>query len=335
MISQTGIGITGLGRGLPRQCVTSPSLAERLSVTEVWISSRTGIRTRYFISGEETAASLSAEAAMQAIRSASLKSQDIDLIIGCTTSGDYVFPAMACRVQSLIGAGHSGAYDISASAAGFQTGLILARDRLVSDPSFKKILVIGTAVQSPFINWNDPKISILLGDASGAAVLERVPEGYGILASEMVSRGELYEAARLRGGGSRHPLREHNISQGLQYIEMDGVTMARQFIKEQPAVIRQTLQKAGLRFEDVDLYIFHQANLRLIHLLMKRMGLPLEKTYTNADRYGNTAEASVPIALYEALEQKKVKRDSIVVLSGVGAGCLFATVVMRWYERNS
>lgn len=318
MTALEGVGITGLGRSLPKQCVTSESLAGRLGVKQDWILSRTGIQTRYFISEEETAASLSADAAIQALKNANTRPEDINLIIGCTTSGDYIFPAMACRVQALIGATNAGAYDISASAAGFQAGLTLAHDRLKGDSSTQKILVIGTAAQSPFINWNDPKISILLGDASAAAVVERIPKGYGILSSEIVSRGEHYEAARLKG-------------RNVQYIEMDGVVMGKQFLKEQPRIIEQTLKKAGLKVPDVDLFIFHQANLRLIERLMERMSLPMSKTYTNAERYGNTAEASVPLALFEAVEKKLVKRDSLVVLSAVGAGCTFAAVVLRWY----
>ena len=313
---RSGIGITGLGKSLPKNQCTNDDLAKRLKVTPEWIYGRTGVKTRHFINGHETASSLSADAAKQAMKRARVKSSELGLVIGCTSSGDYLFPPMACKVQDLLGASKAGAFDLSASSLGFQVGLNVAADRLHSEPHLKHIVVMATAIQSPYINWKDPKISGLLGDGCAAAVISKVPKGYGLLSSHLVSRGKIFEAATLKEGGT---------------IEMDGVIMGREFLKNQPAIIQEALKKAGLKIKDVDLFIFHQANNRLIQFLMERMKLPMSKTYTNAERYGNTADASTLLALCEAWEHKKIKRGDIVVLSGVGAGCLLGAVVMKWY----
>ncbi len=326
-----GVSITGLGKYIPKKLVTTEALAKKLRISPDGILERTGIKTRYFVSGKETASWISTQAAKQALKRSRVPAKSINLIMGCTTSGDYAFPAMACKVQHLLGASQAGAFDLSASASGFPTAVALAADRLQNDPTVQHVLVIGTAVQSPYIDWNNPKMAGLLGDASAAAVLSRVPKGYGVLAHEILSQGENYDAARLRGGGSSFPMRRANVNKKLQYIEMDGVTMGRAFLKDQPAVMARALKKVGLDFADVHLFVFHQANLRLIQFLMDRMKLGMDKTFMTAGKLANTAEASIPITLCEAIEAGKIKRGDIIVLSGLGAGCILSVTVMKWY----
>jgi len=318
----SGIGITGLGKYVPKQQVTTDAIAERLQVTSQSIVQKTGIKSRHYVAQEESASWMSAEAAKEALKNAGVKPEEISLIIGCTTSGDDVFPAMACKVQDSLGARNAGAFDLSASAAAFPIGVSIAADRLRCDESLQHALVVGTAVQSHHINWADSKLSVLLGDGSGAALLSRVPKGYGVLSSEVLSHGQIYDAARLRSG---------NGSGGSNFIEMDGLVMGREFLKYQPVVIEKALKKAGLKMKDVDMFVFHQANLRLIQFFMDRVKLPMSKTYTNVERFGNTAEASVPMALCEAVQAEKIKRNHIVVLSGVGAGCVLGATVLKWY----
>jgi 3-oxoacyl-[acyl-carrier-protein] synthase-3 len=169
------------------------------------------------------------------------------------------------------------------------------------------------------------------GDGSGAAILGQVPAGYGILANEIMSNGRVYEAVRLRGGGSSYPIRENNVSDGLQYYEMNGMEVWKQVIQYQPIVIKKVLEKINKKIEDVDFFIFHQANLRLIEYLMARMKQPISKTHTNITNIGNTADASLAIALCEAVEKDLIKRDDLVVITGVGAGFTFGATAMRWY----
>jgi len=302
-----------------------------LGVTADWIVERTGIKSRHFVTAGESASFLSAQAGKQALERAGVKASDLGWIIGCTASGDYVFPAMACKVQALLGAHHAGAFDLSAGSTGFQVGLDAAWNRLRCDSEMTHVLVIGTAVQSPYLDWGNPKVSILFGDGSGAAVVSRVPRGYGALASNIFCDPGAFEAVRLRGGGSSHPLRSDNVNQGLQFIEMDGGRVGRAFLKYQPIMIEQALKKAGLLMKEVDLFIFHQANSRLIRFLMSRMKVSMSKTYTNGERIGNNSDASLSIALCEEWEQNLIRRNSIVVLSGVGAGCVFGATVLRWH----
>jgi 3-oxoacyl-[acyl-carrier-protein] synthase-3 len=199
------------------------------------------------------------------------------------------------------------------------------------DPSIEYGLVMGTALQSRFINWKDPNSAIFFGDGAGAAVLGRVPAGYGILATDVFTNGKVFESVRMRGGGSTHPMRPENIHEGLQYYELDGMEVWKQVVQYQPKSINQALQKVGKTVADVDFFIFHQANLRLIEYLMGKMKQPMSKTYTNVADYGNTADASQAITLCEAMERKLLKRGDLVVVSGVGAGFTFGTTVMRWY----
>lgn len=327
----TGIGITGTGKYIPKNLVTNEDITKRLGVTSDWIIERTGIKDRYFVGNDETASGISAIASRQALERAGITAEDVSLIIGCTFSGDYIYPAMASKVQDLLGAKHAGAFDVLANCTGFQIGISLAADRLYCDSTLKHVLVIGTAVQSPYINWKDPESSMFFGDGAGAAVVSRAPKGYGVLSSEIFCNGGVFDAVRLRGGGSSHPIRPENVNDGLQYYEMNGMETWKQLIKYQPIVIRRALEKASLTTNDVDLFILHQANLKLIQYLMAKMKLPMSKTYTNVERIGNTADASLPIALCEAVEKGLIKRGHVIVISGVGAGFIFGATVLRWY----
>lgn len=327
----TGVGIIGVGKYIPKGVVTNTDAAQRLGVTPEWIVERTGITNRHVVGDGETASAMSASAARAALTNAGIAAEDINLIICCTFSGDYRFPALAAKVQELLGAHRAGAFDIVANCTGFQIGICVAADRLHSDAALQHVLVIGTALQSPYIGWKDAESSMFFGDGAGAAVVARVLEGYGVLASEISCNGSVFDAVRLRGGGSSYPMRPENIHQGLQYYEMNGMETWKQLITHQPKAIKRALEKAGLTIGDVDCFIFHQANLRLIQYLMAKMKLPMSKTYTNVERIGNTADASMAIALCEAAENGVIQRGHIVVLSGVGAGFIFGATVLRWY----
>lgn len=329
--NKTGIGIIGVGKYIPTKLVTTEDAAKRSKVDPQWILERTGIRTRYFVENGETASGISVHAAKEAIHRAGIEAGDLDLIIGCTFSGDYVFPAMAAKVQDLLKARKAGAFDVLANCTGFQIGLTVAADRLRSDRTVNYILVLGTAVQSPYLNWEKAETSMFFGDGAGAAIVARVPQGYGLLSTEINCNGRVFDAVRLRGGGSSHPLTVDNINEGLQYYEMDGMETWKQVIQYQPVAVNSALAKADLNIEDVDMFIFHQANLKLIEYLMGKMKLPMSKTYTNVERIGNTADASLSIALCEAVEQKLIKRGDHVVISGVGAGYIFGASVLKWY----
>lgn len=329
--SAFGVGIVGVGHCIPNTVLTNEEIELRTGLRASTILEKTGISTRYIAGDDDTASGMSSVASMQAIAKADILPNRLNLIVCCTFSGDYVYPATACKVQALIGNTKAGCFDVMANCTGFQVGLMLVSDHMYVNPDNEYGLVVGTALQSRYLRWEDPETAMYFGDGAGAAVLGQVPKGYGILANEVFSNSSVFDAVRLRGGGSSFPLRAHNIDQGLQYYEMNGMEVWKQVVQYQPRVIRGVLEKIGATIDDVDFFIFHQANLRLIEYLMGRMKQPMSKTYVNVGRIGNTADASLPIALSEAVQQGLIKQGQLVVISGVGAGFTFGATAMRWY----
>jgi 3-oxoacyl-[acyl-carrier-protein] synthase-3 len=320
-----------VGRCLPKKQLSNRQVEEWTGLAPGFIEERTGVTNRFVVEEGDTASGMSAEAAKQALEMAGIGAEKLGLIVGCTFSPDYLTPAMACKVHALLGAKNAFAFDLVANCTAFQIGAMTASDRMFVDPSIEHALVLGTAIQSRFINWSDANSAMYFGDGAGAAVLGRVPKGYGILANADFTNSSVYEAVRIRGGGSSFPLSEKNVGEKLQFYEINGMEVWKQVVQNQPTVVRRVLEKIGKTTADVDLFIFHQANLKLIEYLMGKMKLPMSRTYTNVAEIGNTGEASMIIALNDAVRAGKVKRDALVVMSGVGAGFTFGATVMRWY----
>lgn len=325
-----GVSVVGVGTYVPHRVVTNEEVSRLTGVPAARILEQTGIRERRIVAEGETPSSISVHAARQALAHAGISAQDVGLVVGCRYAADYLFPAMACKVADSIGASQAGAFDVVGNCTGFQIGLSIASDRLRSDPSIRTALVLGTAVQSPFLDRRDPE-SMYFGDGAGAAVLGRVPAGYGVLATELYTNGSAYESVRLRGGGAAFPIRRENVDEGLQFYEMKGLDVWKQVVLHQPRVVRRALEKIGATVEDVDFFIFHQANLRLIEYLMSKMHKPMNQTFTNVAELGNTADASLAIALAGAVQAGCLHRDDLLVVSGVGAGFTFGATVIRWY----
>jgi 3-oxoacyl-[acyl-carrier-protein] synthase III len=326
-----GIGVLGVGKYVPNKLISNDQIEEWTGLPKGSIFEKTGIEKRYVVEDNETASNMSVIAARQALKMAGISPVQVSLIVCATFTGDYIYPAMACKVQSELGATNAGAFDLLANCTGFQVALSVASDKMLVDPTIKYAIVIGTALQSRFINWHDPNSAIYFGDGAGAAVLGVVPSGYGVLSTEIFSNGRVFDSVRLRGGGSSHPMRSDNVNEGLQFYEINGLEVWKQLIQFQPVAIRKSLEKAGKNIENVDFFIFHQANLKLIEYLMGKMKLPMKKTYTNVSQIGNTADASLAIALCEAVELNLICRNQLVVVSGVGAGFTFGSTVLRWY----
>lgn len=331
LTENVGIGILGTGRYVPEKTLSNEQIEAQCGLESGSIISKTGIKRRHIAEEHETASSMSVECSRQALESAKVLPDQIGLIICCTFTGDYVYPALACKVQELLGAKNAGSFDLMANCTSFQVGLTVASDRMKCDPTIGYALVIGVALQSRYINWNDPESAIYFSDGAGAAVLGPVPTGFGVLASDLFTNSKVFEAVRLRGGGSSHPMRSENVHEGLQYYEMNGMEVWKQVMQLQPKAIKRVLEKIGKTADDVDFFIFHQANQNLIQFIMGRMKQPIEKTLINVDEIGNTADASLAIALHDAVVAKKIKRNDLVVITGVGAGFTFGASVVRWY----
>ena len=331
MNEEYGIGVLGVGKYLPEEVITNQQLEEWTKIPAEDIESKTGIVTRRRAGKDEVASEMSATAAREAMKSAGIEPEQVGLIVTCTFTGDYVYPSVSCKIQTLIGAKNAGTFDLMANCTGFQVGLGVVSDRMKLDPTIKYALVIGTALQSRFIDWNNGDSAIYFGDGVGAAVLGQVPKGYGILSNAVWSNGRVFDSVRLRGGGSSFPLREDNINQKLQYYELDGKEVWKQVVQFQPRIINESLEKLGKNINDVNFFIFHQANLRLIEFLMKRMKKPMSMTMTNMEKYGNTADASQAIALCDTFNSGVLKKDDLVVIAGVGAGFIFGSTVIKWH----
>jgi 3-oxoacyl-[acyl-carrier-protein] synthase-3 len=326
------IGIIGTGKKIPTKKIDNSFISNKTKTDPNWILERTGIKTRYFINNNENISMLSFEASKIAIKNAGIKVEEIDLIIGCTFSSEYRFPGLAVKINQLLKISKSGCFDISGNCTGFQMALDIAVEKINYSKNINYILVVGATVQSPFINWKSLETSMYFGDGAGAAVVGRVPNGYGHLSSYLLTNSKVYDDVRLVGGGSKLHSKYYNKRNFDKfYYEMSGIETWKQVITYQPSVIKKALEYAKLSLNDVDFFIFHQANKILIEYLMGKLKIPLNKTYSNVSKYGNTADASLAIALDDALKKKKINRGDIVVISGVGAGFIFGATIFKWY----
>ncbi len=326
-----GVGIIGTGHRFGSFVQTNEEVCCNVDdITPDWIVQKTGIQRRYLIEEGESASSLSVAAARDAIAKAGISAEQIGLIICCTFSADYIYPPLSAKLHLDLGVGSAQIFDLQANCSGFVTGLTTATDRMLLDSELEYALVVGTEVISPFVDKTDVETAIYFSDGAGAAVLGRVKKDEGIRASSFHTDSSNYEAVRFRGGGSSYPFVEGGARPAIDFMEMNGLATWKQAVTHLPSTIRKACERAAIGPDEVDLFIFHQANLRIIEYVMKKMRVPLEKTYTNVVDVGNAGAASLPAALSEAAEKGLVKEGQTVLLAGVGAGFNFAANIWRW-----
>lgn len=328
--SVSGAAIIGVGHHLPAQIETNEELCCGLPVSPNWILEKTGIKRRYIAAPGDTASDYSARSARKAMNMAGITISEVDLIIVCTFSGDYIFPPLSTKLHQELGAKGAQTFDLQANCAGLVAGLTVASDRMLADDTVRYAIVVGVEFNSRYVDRSDVNTAIYLSDGAGAVVLGRCHAAHGIQASAFFTDSSNYEAVRMRGGGSNFPMRVTQSEPAVRTMEMNGIATWKQAITHLPPTIRRSCEKSGITIKDVDFFIFHQANLRLIEYLVRRMGVGLDRTYTNVEQIGNTGAASVAIALSEAVQQKVIKPDSTVVLAAVGAGFNFGASVWRW-----
>ena len=321
-------GIIGLGMAVPDRIMTNDDLSQFVETNDEWIASRTGIRERRVADAGTATSDLALIAARNALNDAGMAADELDLILCATTSGDYVWPATACVIQEKLGA-KCPAFDLAAACSGFCYGLATAEGFILSG-AMRKILVIGADTLTKQLNWEDRRTCILFGDGAGAAILAPCASGEGLLASVLGANGGSVESVWIPAGGTRTPTTPETLDAKLNAIAMNGQEVYRFTVKIIPDAVVSALQKACLRPEDVDLLVLHQANLRIIEAIANRLKIPMDKVFTNVEKYGNTSAASVPIALTEAQQQGRLKRGDIVVTVGYGAGLTWAANVIRW-----
>jgi len=321
--------IVGWGRHVPQHLLTNDDLAQMVDTSDEWIRTRTGIGERYIAKDGETTASMSIQAAQQALEVAGLNPSQLDLIIVATATPNHSFPATACLVQDALGATHAGAFDLSAGCTGFVYGLCVAAD-LIASGAYQNILVIGAETLSRIINWEDRATCVLFGDGAGAVVLQANGADGGILSNLLGSDGSGGDLLNLPAGGSQEPASHQTVAEGRHYLRMKGREVFRFAVRTMPEATRQVLEQVGLTVDDLNLLIPHQANQRIIESSARALGLSPETLFSNVERYGNTSAASIPIALCEAVEQGRIQRDDLVVFVGFGAGLTWAATAIRW-----
>jgi len=322
--------ITGWGMYAPSRVVTNDDLAKFVDTNDEWIASRTGIKERRFAAEGETTSSMSTRAARIALAQAKLRPQDVQLVIVGTCSPDYLFPATACIVQSELGATHAGAFDVEAACTSFVTALGVARG-MISSGTVQNAVVIGAETLSRFLNFKDRTTCVLFGDGAGAVVVEASNASVGIESVVLHSEGSKGELLMVRAGGARMPATKDTLEMGQHFITMQGGEVFKLAVKSMADAAEEALREAGLGLNDMAIMIPHQANLRIIEGVAKRLHFPMDKVFVNIQRYGNTSAASVPIAIAEAAAAGRLKRGDKVLLVAFGGGFTWGASVLEWF----
>ena len=320
--------ITGTGSYVPAKILSNTDLEKMVATSDQWITERTGIRSRYVVGPGEACSDLAVKAARHALEAANIGAADLDMILLATCTGDYPLPATACLIQHQLGATKAAACDLSAACCGFVYALSMA-DAYVKT-GMRHVLVVGSEVMSAITDWTDRNTCILFGDGAGAAVVGASEGPNGILSTHLRSDGALWELIAVPGGGSRLPPCEKVVAEKLNCIKMKGNETFKVAVRTLEDIARETLAANKMTVADVDLYVPHQANVRILTAVADRLGLPLDKVVLNLDRYGNTSAASIPIALDEAVRQGRIKDGSLIMLGAFGAGLTWASALIRW-----
>ena len=322
------VGITGLGAYVPERVLTNADLEAMVETSDEWIVTRTGIRERHIAEPEQAASDLALPAAREALEQAGVSAEDLDLVIVATATPDMLFPATAAIVADTLGARQAAAYDLLAGCTGFVYALSQAYGQVATGLS-KKALVVGSEVLSRITNWQDRSTCILFGDGAGAAVVEPTGDG-GIAGFELGADGSGGPDLCVPAGGSRQPISPDALEDELQFIRMNGAEVFRFATRVMVSSAEELLSVCGATIDDVDLYVPHQANKRIVDYAVKNLGLDPEKVLMNIDRYGNTSSASIPICLAEAQADGRLGEGTRVLMSAVGAGLTWGSVYMTW-----
>ncbi len=322
------VGILGVGSYVPQERVTNFDMEKILDTSDEWIRTRTGIKERRFAAPDQATSDLATIAAERAIKDAGISPEDIELIIVGTNSPDTLYPATACRVQAQIGAKNAAAFDLQAGCTGWIYAAT-AGAQFVKTGMYKYVLTIGAEVITRMMDKTDRYTYVLFGDGAGAAVLGNVEDG-GFLSSELYADGSLARHLVLPAGGSRMPLSQEVLDKRLQYTTMDGRDVFKFSVREIVRLSKNVIKKAGLTADDIDWFIPHQANLRIINAGIERLGIPEEKVVITIDRYGNSSAATVPVALDETYRAGKVKKGDKILMVSFGAGMTSGAFVVEW-----
>lgn len=318
------IKVAGTGSHLPKLVVTNDDLAKIMDTSDEWIQSRTGIKERH-LATEETTAFMAAEASRKALADAGMNADEIDLIIVGTITGDHITPSTACEVQAMLGADNAVAFDVNAACSGFMYALNTAY-AYISGGMYENALVIGVETLSKIMNWEDRSTCVLFGDGAGAVVVKKQEEG--LYAFDQGSDGKKGVVLACKNRPANNPYVKNPFEP--DYVHMDGQEVYKFAVSTVPASIKKVLDKANVQVEDVDLFVLHQANIRILQSVSKRLKVSEDKFPISLDHCGNISAASVPILLDEVNRKGMLKPGDKIVMSGFGAGLTWGTVLLEW-----
>jgi len=318
--------VIGSGAYLPARVVTNEELAERVETDDAWIRQRTGIRQRHLAAEGEFTSALGTKAAQSALSHAGISADSIDLIVCATSTPDETFPATATRIQHMLGMRHGAAFDVQAVCSGFVYGLAVA-DNFVRLGQAKRALVIGAETFSRILDWTDRTTCVLFGDGAGAVVLEGVPangkpDERGVLSTHLFSDGEHHDALYVNGGPGS--------TKTTGVLRMEGREVFKHAVIKMAEAIDKALETNGLTPGDVDWMVPHQANLRIIEAMAKRLNLPMERVVVTVDRHANTSAASIPLALHQGISDGRIKAGDLLLLEAMGGGFTWGSALIRW-----
>jgi 3-oxoacyl-[acyl-carrier-protein] synthase-3 len=324
------VSITGLGCHVPERVVTNDELSSMMDTSDEWIRERTGIRERRIAAPEEALSDLALPAAREALDDAGIEGSDVDLVIVATVTPDMAFPSTAAILADLLGATDAAAYDLAAGCTGFMYAVAQGHGMLGSGLA-QRALIVGGDVLSRILDWSDRSTAVLFGDGAGAVVLERVPEP-GFLGFELGADGSGGPQLYLPAGGSRAPASAESVAERLHFVKMNGREVFKFATRVLVSSAEAVLTECGRTVDDVDVYVPHQANVRIIEHARQKLGIPSEKVVIDVDRYGNTSSGSIPLALADAKADGRLREGRLVLMTGMGAGLTWGSGLIEWTD---
>jgi len=321
--------IIGTGSFAPKKVLTNHDLEKMVDTSDEWIFDRTGIRERRVCEKGQTTSDLAYEASVRALKAAGVSAQDLDLIIVGTLTPDSAMPSLGCVLQAKLHAKKAAAFDIYAACSGFLYGLSIA-DGFIRSGMHHTILVVGAEALSRYTDYADRTTCVLWGDGAGAAVVQRHAGKRGILSTHLHSDGSYGDVLHIPGGGAAHPATHDTVDKRMHYIKMKGNETFKIAVRALEDVVQEALDHNKIKAEDIDLLVPHQANLRIIQAMAKRLNMPMERVVLTIHKYGNTSAASIPMALDEAVRDGRVKENKLILLEAFGGGLTWASALIRW-----
>ena len=328
MVNQRA-GVLGTGHSYPEGILTNADLARIVDTSDEWITTRTGIKQRRKAAPGEYTSLFAVRAARQAIERARLDPTDIDLLLCATVTPDQILPSTGCIVQAELGANNAAAMDIVAACSGFLYGVSLA-DSMIKTGQVRNAVVVGAEILTQYVDYTDRQTCVLFGDGAGAAVLGPVEGHRGILASKIKSDGRFEEQLYSPGGGTRRKPTKETLAAGDHFFKMKGNELFKVAVRSMAEISREVLETAGVKSDEISLFIPHQANQRITEAVADRLSVDMSKVYSNIAVHGNTSSASIPIALDECVEAGRVKEGDLVLMASFGGGVTWGAVLMRW-----